>query len=868
MRPRRVALLALLAMLVPGRALAQTPAPPIAGGLTEPPGVHDLGPDLVTNGGFETHDGTRPTGWITDAAWTVDAASPHSGGWSLRLSNAPDVPFTQMARQTLTLRKGVYRLSGWIRTEALGANDPLSGVRLNLDYGGGDTALRGLTSIVNGTRGWTYFERPNIVVPSDRTAVLRLEAYREPSGHAWFDDVRVEEQLPTPIEVFALHPSYRGMLFEDEPSTMRFDVAVHPPGGDFAAHRVRGVMREQASGTVLATRTWAAAPSLEATFEGGLMEPGRAYLVEFSLVDATTGAVLYMYPAHRVSRVSAETRAAMAISFDERGRVLLHGAPRFVLGVYDSGSGYGTTDAFWESLLWSPTGERRMEGLRINAYLNYWYGQAPASAMTSLMSNLQRHGVMYLQTGNCFQQSPATADFLIHASDDYVRTIGSHPGSAGYYTIDECDTRLVPVTHAQYRRLADLDPDSMTFAALQGSPPEVFFWADTADVLSTNPYPLFGAEPPDGYRHNLVGDWTVVTRQAVLNARPFMAVLQFFKFTSLGRWPTPAEMRSHAYMAIVEGARGLWWWSLGANGLRDVCSGWCDEKTQRMNDLKALVAEIADLEPVLLADDAPDALTGNSHPAQIRTRVKTVDGTRYLLAYNYTASPVTATFTWAAPPARVRVYAEDREVAVSGSSFTDAFAPYAAHVYILEAQPSLQVRILTPADGATVSGTVTVSAEATGGEVETYTFAVDGAPIASGAAASTPWDTRTGPNGPREVSVTVTDTAGRTAGASVTVTVDNPVVTLPAAPSGLTARALGGRRAALSWRDNSNNETGFIVERSTGGAAFTEVARRGANATSFTDTGLVRGQSYSYRVRAFNAAGMSAPSNAATVTAR
>ena len=77
----------------------------------------------------------------------------------------------------------------------------------------------------------------------------------------------------------------------------------------------------------------------------------------------------------------------MAISFDDRGRVLLHGTPRFVLGVYDSGSGYGTTDAFWESLLWSPTGERRMEGLRINAYLNYWYGQAPASAMTSLMTS-------------------------------------------------------------------------------------------------------------------------------------------------------------------------------------------------------------------------------------------------------------------------------------------------------------------------------------------------------------------------------------------------------------------------------------------------------------------------------------------------
>ena len=130
---------------------------------------------------------------------------------------------------------------------------------------GGDTALRGLTPVIRGTREWTYFERPNIVVPSDRTAVLKLEAYREPSGHAWFDDVRVEEQLPTPLDVFVLHPSYRGMLFEDESQTMRFDVAVHPPGGDVAPYRVRGTLREEESGAVVSTRTWSTSRHIRAS---------------------------------------------------------------------------------------------------------------------------------------------------------------------------------------------------------------------------------------------------------------------------------------------------------------------------------------------------------------------------------------------------------------------------------------------------------------------------------------------------------------------------------------------------------------------------------------------------------------------------
>ena len=42
----------------------------------------------------------------------------------------------------------------------------------------------------------------------------------------------------------------------------------------------------------------------------------------------------------------------------------------------------------------------------------------------------------------------------------------------------------------------------------------------------------------------------------------------------------------------------------------------------------------------------------------------------------------------------------------------------------------------------------------------------------------------------------------------------------------------------------------------------------GANATGHTDTGLVRRQTYGYRVRAFNAAGMSPPSNTVTVEGR
>jgi hypothetical protein len=136
-------------------------------------------------------------------------------------------------------------------------------------------------------------------------------------------------------------------------------------------------------------------------------------------------------------------------------------------------------------------------------------------------------------------------------------------------------------------------------------------------------------------------------------------------------------------MAIVEGARGLWWWSLGDNALKAVCAGWCAEKRTQMTNLDSLVNEIAALEPALVADDAPAALMSNSDPAAIRTKVKVVDGTGYVFAYNGTSAPVTAAFRWSTAPVRVMVHAENRAIAVSGSGFSDTFQPYEAHAYVI-----------------------------------------------------------------------------------------------------------------------------------------------------------------------------------------
>ena len=99
-----------------------------------------------------------------------------------------------------------------------------------------------------------------------------------------------------------------------------------------------------------------------------------------------------------------------------------------------------------------------------------------------------------------------------------------------------------------------------------------------------------------------------------------------------------------------------------------------------------------------------------------------------------------------------------------------------------------------------------------------------------------------------------------------TATLPNP----PSMPSGLAAAAADSSDINLSWTDNSTNETGFKIEQSPDGSTWSEITTVGANATSFTASGLAASTTYYYRVRAYNAGGNSGYSNTtnATTTAR
>jgi hypothetical protein len=110
---------------------------------------------------------------------------------------------------------------------------------------------------------------------------------------------------------------------------------------------------------------------------------------------------------------------------------------------------------------------------------------------------------------------------------------------------------------------------------------------------------------------------------------------------------------------------------------------------------------------------------------------------------------------------------------------------------------------------------------------------------------------------------TLNGTATRVAGYRLSNT---STATAPVAPSNLAIQGATFDTVTIAWNDNSSNESGFRVQRSTDGVNFTEIATLGAGVRSYSDSAVAVRTVYYYRVSAYNSAGTSTFSNVTSLT--
>ena len=647
-----------------------------AGGLTALPGADGTGPNLVKNPNFEAPAGGDLTAWNARAAgpWTIDRAG-RGGRSALRLTAADAQQMVPQLEQTVSLEPGVYTVSGWVRAENLGTKDTRSGVRVCLDARPRFNWWH-CTPVARGTADWSQLSQGGIAVSDPGPYKIAVGAYGAPDGSAWFDEISLTARRKPALDVYLLYPNFRGMLFEGRPQVVR--VAV----GAAQGARVRLALVEEPGGAVARERVVTGPGTVELDAAG---LRGNAWLLRAELLDAA-GAATARYPDHRIVRVSAKARDELRVWFDERNVLYMDGKPAFVLGLYTTG-GYSTSRATYAhgDNGWGIT---KMSEAPINMLINYHLGRAPIPALSTYMDELSSRGIRYMQTVNFYYRDdpqykeidyPAAREGEEALNRWVAKTLSAHPGLAGFYTADERPADIVPRVFAQHRALAAAAPGTVTYAVLgDGLERQAPLWRDAVDVMGLDPYPI--VQPTGRNDLAMVGEWTRIGQDAVKGARPVWMVIQYFPLTTAGGWPTGAEIKAMSWMSIIEGARGLLYWSWGEKGLAWVKDP--RERERKWADLVKITKEIHALEPVLLA---PDTTVVTGSPAAVRVLGKRgADGARYVFAYNTGAAPVTATWTLAASATAIMdLDAQAAGPKIEGNGFAASFGPYEVKRYLI-----------------------------------------------------------------------------------------------------------------------------------------------------------------------------------------
>jgi hypothetical protein len=201
-----------------------------------------------------------------------------------------------------------------------------------------------------------------------------------------------------------------------------------------------------------------------------------------------------------------------------------------------------------------------------------------------------------------------------------IRRFANHPAVFTWKIIDEPDLRpeIVHEVPTVYRALKQADPKrpiELTMALDDG----IAFWSNFSDIVQIDRYPVPGrplTQVSDFTRHSLaqMQPWQNLTY-----------VVQCGWVPDLSNQPSVAQARSMVYLALISGAKGIFWYSM-------YDPGWDLSKTPLWPHMKGINQEIKTLsEPVMLGTNV-DGLSSDN--AKVHFMAKKHQGKLYVLVTN------------------------------------------------------------------------------------------------------------------------------------------------------------------------------------------------------------------------------------------
>ena len=177
-----------------------------------------------------------------------------------------------------------------------------------------------------------------------------------------------------------------------------------------------------------------------------------------------------------------------------------------------------------------------------------------------------------------------------------LQLFGNHPALAMLCTHDDVDARNGSVQRYEPQDVAErsralqaLASRALTYAS-GGYPARITNYIGVTDVVGQQAYPV-PSEPVssvfNGYLNPILDDF----REAEV---PIIANLQTFGWYGTYRLPTPAEVRSMTYQALLAGVKGILYYAY-----RDIYTD-LNDKPALWNELTGIAGELAVLEPYLV----------------------------------------------------------------------------------------------------------------------------------------------------------------------------------------------------------------------------------------------------------------------------
>jgi len=579
-------------------------------------------PVNITNPGFE--DGAN--GWTLPSNFTVVNDTAHTGTHSLRLQNTNPGVY-QLASQDLKVDRDImYHIAVWVKTAGVTGTD--TGATLCLEYWdkNGTYLGGGYPNGIKGDNDWTMVQGDTSLVPPKAAKVaLTLYLRKTMTGTAWFDDVTIKPYYGTPVDFALVKPPYRGVI---EANSNDQQVLIYAkPASIFESgirlNKTRLVCRVLTGGQAVLETSKRPQPGINEISFSAKKLPVGDYIVEVSIADSS-GRVFGSKTTQLHKTTAGSSKPSTYI--DQYGRTIRNGKPFFPLGMY-FGPG-PALDGSYKSHI------DRISSSAFNTIMPYGINTVSMPAIREYLDYLQSKNVSILYSlKDIFKGVAYYEENMLGLGDEdgqingIVSAFRDHPAVLGWYLNDETPLTYQNRLIKRYQQVKTLDPNHPTWTVVC-DPTAFFGYLETCDVLGSDPYPINYSTV------DMASTWTQGTVGASGGHKAVWMVPQahnlgLYAQTPEYRAPTMDEMMVMSYLCLIDGAKGLIYYSyfdLQRDSLGfDV----------RWRDMATVGQEMKMLSPAILSIKRAPKITIDRDKKTIFNRIMSDDqGKTYILLAN------------------------------------------------------------------------------------------------------------------------------------------------------------------------------------------------------------------------------------------